>query len=458
MIADPTLSGYHSRHSWLPFTQMQSADPWLVRGGEGLWLEMEDGRRVLDGIGSWWVNTWGHAHPRIARAVAAQLQVLEQVIYANFVHEPGLRLSARLSEKTGHHLPRVFFSDNGSTAVEVALKMAYQFFRNGGEDRHLIVCLENGYHGDTFGAMAAGGRTAFHGVFEPLLFEVQHLPAPSCSDAAMQNSTLAGSEMEAALEALHKMFREKGSSIACLLIEPLIQGAGGMRFYHPLYLQEARRLCHESGALLIADEVFSGSGRTGSFLAFERAGVWPDLAALSKGLTGGFLPLAVTLATDAVYEGFLSMDPLHTLYHGHSMTGSPAGCAAALAAMDLFDEGMTDHAPRASGGAGMAQITRMEERARRHLARLAGGPAGHLVSNERALGSVAAFDLPPSVRYGSPIARAFTEAALAEGVFLRTLGKTVYAAPAFTITESEQALLFSAMEKALLSVEHLLRS
>lgn len=462
MIVDPVLSGLHARHSWLPFTQMSSADPLLVRGGEGVWLELEDGRRVIDGIGSWWVNTWGHANPRIARAIADQASRLEQVIYANFVHEPGLRLSARLSEKSHHRLPRVFFSDNGSTAVEIALKMAYQFFRNAKEERDVIVCLENAYHGDTFGAMAAGGRTAFHRVFDPLLFDVVHLPAPSCSDAGMQNPDLAATEMEEALEALDRVFAESGGRIACVLLEPLIQGAGGMRMYHPLYLREARRRCDESGALLIADEVFSGSGRTGPFFAFERAGVWPDLAAVSKGLTGGFLPLAATLATETIYAGFLSSEPLHTLYHGHSMTGSPTGCVAALAALDLFDEATGRAAPTSGeaseeGDAALHRktIEAMERRGRMHLHALAAGPAGHLVTNARALGSVTAFDLSRSVRYGSSFARAFTGAALEEGAFLRSLGGTVYTAPAFNMTADEQATLFGALERALLRVQHL---
>ncbi|EHQ05254.1 adenosylmethionine-8-amino-7-oxononanoateaminotr ansferase [Leptonema illini DSM 21528] len=440
------LRTIHSRHSWLPFTQMKLApEPLLVEEASGIWLTLSGGRRVIDGVGSWWVNTYGHCNATINRALADQASTLEHVIYANFVHEPGLRLAQALSERTSHHLPRVYYSDNGSTAMEIALKMAYQFFRNRGEVRDRIVCLANGYHGDTFGAMAAGARSIFHTVFEPLLFSVDHLAAPSCSQQGLDDEGVGLAEMQQALLSLENHFEQFGDRICCLVLEPLIQGAGGMNFYSPAYLKKARELCDRYGAILIADEVFTGAGRTGPYFAFERAGVWPDIAALSKGLSGGYLPFAATLASERIYEGFLSDDRMHTLYHGHSMTGSPLGCVAALASLSLYDNLQIGD-----------RLQKTEALHRRGLASLMQS-AGELLGRPRCMGSVAAFDITADLPYGVPVSMKISEAALDEGLFIRPLGGTVYLCPAFIATDAEIAEMYDALGRLVKRLPQILR-
>jgi adenosylmethionine-8-amino-7-oxononanoate aminotransferase len=439
------LLAIHSRHSWLPFTQMKLAtEPLLVEEADGIWLKLPGQRRVIDGIGSWWVNTYGHCNPIINRAIVDQAETLEHVIYANFVHEPGLRLAKALSERTSCHLTRVFYSDNGSTAMEIALKMAYQFFKNRGEERDRIVCLENGYHGDTFGAMAAGARSIFHTVFEPLLFEVDHLRAPSCSQHGLEDETVGRKEMEEALQSLDDYFERYAERICCLVLEPLIQGAGGMNFYSPFYLKKARELCSRSGAILIADEVFTGAGRTGPYFAFERAGVWPDIAALAKGLSGGYLPFAATLASERIYEGFLSDDRLHTLYHGHSMTGSPLGCAAALAAISLYESLCIGD-----------RLKEVEALHRRHLMALM--KSSDLVAHPRCMGSVAAFDIVADIPYGVPLSMKISQAALEEGLFIRPLGATIYLSPAYIATDAELEEMYDALSRLLKRLPQILR-
>ncbi len=437
----------HNRHSWLPFTQMKLApEPLLVQEAKGLWLTLAGGRRVLDGIGSWWVNTYGHANPKINEALREQAATLEHVIYANFVHEPGLRLAQALSERTSHQLPRVYYSDNGSTAMEIALKMAYQFFRNQGERRERIVCLSNGYHGDTFGAMAAGARSIFHSVFEPLLFEVHHLTAPSCTQEGLDNEDKALEEMSEALHALEDYFDRYGEQICCLVLEPLIQGAGGMNFYAPAYLKKARQLCDRYGVVLVADEVFTGAGRTGPYFAFERAGVWPDIAALSKGLSGGYMPFAATLASERIYEGFLSDDRMHTLYHGHSMTGSPLGSVAALASLALYGE--------LNIGERLKQIEALHREGLQRLMQ----EAGEWVNRPRCLGSVAAFELAADLPYGVPVSMLVSRAALDEGLFIRPLGGTVYLCPAFVASDEEMAFIYEALSRLLKRMPQILRT
>ena len=316
-------------HLWHPTTQVATADPPLrAVAGRGALLELEDGRVLIDAISSWWVTLHGHGEPSIAAAIAEQATRLEQVIFANFRHAPAERLAERLSALTG--LERLFFSDNGSTAVEVALKIAWQWWHNQGAPRSRLIAFEGAYHGDTFGAMALGERSLFSAPFDSLLFEVARAPWPA---TWWGDATVEGREAEA-LARLEELLE---TPTAAVILEPLVQGASGMRMVRPGFVEAVGRRVRQAGALLIADEVLTGFGRCGALFASPLAGLQPDLVALSKGLTGGFLPMGVTLASERLYQGFVGGDPALTLFHGHSFTANPLGCVAALASLDLLE-------------------------------------------------------------------------------------------------------------------------
>ena len=422
-------TGWHP-NLWHPTTQVATADPPLrVQRGQGALLELEDGRTLIDAISSWWVTLHGHGEPTIAAAIALQATALEQVIFANFRHLPAERLAERLSAHTG--LQRVFFSDNGSTAVEVALKVAWQWWRNQGEPRAQLIAFEGAYHGDTVGAMALGERSLFSAPFEPLLFSVARAPWPATwwgDDGVEEREASALAQLEALLE----------TPTAAVILEPLIQGASGMRQVRPAFLLEVERRVRQAGALLIADEVLTGFGRTGTLFACSQAGVSPDLMALSKGLTGGFLPMGVTLVSERLYQGFIGTDPALTLFHGHSFTANPLGCAAALASLDLLVQ-----QPELYQG--------MEARHRPLLEALARDPKVH---KPRLLGTMAAFDLvSPNVNgpegYLHPIGRHLQRLVRAEGVFLRPLGQVVYLLPPLCISDAELQRCYDALATAL---------
>ncbi|HEV8629975.1 MAG TPA: adenosylmethionine--8-amino-7-oxononanoate transaminase [Thermoanaerobaculia bacterium] len=416
------------RHVWHPYTQMATAPPPLpVVAAEGAWLILADGRRVLDGISSWWVTLHGHAHPRIAHAVAAQAARLEQVIFAGCAHEPAARLAAELVRLAPPGLPRVFFSDDGSTAVEVAMKMAVQAWRHRGEpQRTLFVALEGAYHGDTFGAMAAGAQAVFHGAFAGLLCEVRRVPVPG-----------AGVSVAAAVETLERLLVEVGERVAALLVEPIVQAAGGMRFHPPEYLAALRAATARRGIPLVADEIFTGFGRTGRTFACEHAGIAPDLMCVSKGLTGGFLPLAATLASEAIYADFLSADRGRAFFHGHSYTANPIACAAALASIALLDE-----------EACLARVAALERLFAARLARLRGLAA---VGAVRGIGGLAVVELAGAAEAGylDPRGPALQRRLLDRGVLIRPLGSVVYFLPPYCISDEECALFFDAIEEAL---------
>ncbi len=413
-------------HLWHPFIQAATADPPLrAVGGRGALLELDDGRELIDAISSWWVTLHGHGEPSIAAAVARQAARLEQVIFADFRHPPAERLGERLSALSG--LQRLFFSDNGSTAVEVAIKIAWQWWRNRGEPRDRLIAFEGAYHGDTFGAMAVGARSLFSEPFEPLLFSVARAPWP----ATWWNDDGVEGRERAALARLDELLEVP---TAAVILEPLVQGAGGMAMVRPGFLRAVAERTRRTGALLIADEVLMGFGRSGHLFASTGAGVQPDLMALSKGLTGGFLPMGVTLASEAIYRGFLSEEPRHTLYHGHSFTANPLGCAAALASLDLLER-----APWRHRG--------MEARHRPRLEALARHPG---VRRPRLTGSIAAFDLSgPGLDYLHPAGRRLQRLMLEQGVFLRPLGSVVYLLPPLCITDHQLDHCYGALAGAL---------
>jgi adenosylmethionine-8-amino-7-oxononanoate aminotransferase len=424
-MAKFSSSLWHS-HLWHPFTQVATAEPPLrVVSAQGSLLYLEDGSSLIDAISSWWVTLHGHAEPAIAAAIAAQAMVLEQVIFANFRHAGAERLAERLCSHTG--LDRLFFSDNGSTAVEVALKIAWQWWHNRGEPRAQVVAFAGAYHGDTFGAMAVGERSMFSAPFEPLLFDVARAPWPATwwGDDSVQ-------ERESqALEVLEHLLQ---TPTAAVILEPLLQGAGGMAMVRPAFLQAVQRLVRQAGALLIADEVLTGFGRSGSLFASQRAGLTPDLMALSKGLTGGFLPMGVTLAREALYEGFIGTDPSLTLFHGHSFTANPLGCASALASLDLLEA-------RPESYQGMAA------RLKPGLVALAGHPK---VLCPRLLGCAAAFDLAvEEPGYLNGAGQRLQQLVQQQGVFLRPLGSVVYLFPPLATTDEQLDQCFKAIAWAL---------
>jgi adenosylmethionine-8-amino-7-oxononanoate aminotransferase len=421
----PDPSAWHP-HLWHPTTQVATAEPPLraVRG-EGAELVLDSGERLIDAISSWWVTLHGHGEPSIAAAIARQALSLEQVIFANFRHPAAEELADRLAALSG--LSRLFFSDNGSTAVEVALKIAWQWWRNRGSERRRLIAFEGAYHGDTFGAMALGARSIFSAPFESLLFEVARAPWPATwwDDDTVE-------EREAA--ALQQLERLLETPTAAVILEPLVQGAGGMAMVRPQFLRDVERRVRQAGALLIADEVLMGFGRSGSLFACGHCGIQPDLMALSKGLTGGFLPMAVTLTTETLYEGFVGPDPSLTLFHGHSFTANPLGCAAALASLDLLE-------------ASPERYTQMEARHRPHLERLAPHPS---VRRPRLSGCIAAFDLAVEhPGYLNPAGRALQKRLRQRGVFLRPLGDVVYLLPPLCLDDAQLEHCWRAIEQAL---------
>lgn len=428
----------HQRHAWQPFTQMKlAADPLVITRGEGAALFTADGRRIIDAVGSWWVSVHGHNHPLLIERVTAQLRELDHVMYAGFTHPPALELSSRLAEKTHGNLPRVFYSDNGSTAVEIALKMAFQFHSNAGRpEKRRFVTLDNGYHGDTIGTMSVGARSVFHRMYEPLLFPVLRVPPPAFQMQKTDDIDSVKADIQPSLDHIRDLFERESAEICGFILEPLIQGAGGMRMHHPLFLVGVRKLCDEFDVFLIADEVFTGCGRTGTFLAFEKAGVWPDIAALSKGLSAGICAFAATLASERVFQGFYSDDRTKTLFHGHSMTASALGCAAALGSLDLLDAG------------GLEQVRALEKKIASSLSRLRSGPVGGRIRDVRWLGAVGVveFDLGQDVL--GDFGPRFARAALASGVLLRPLGSVVYITPPYNIPSPDLDQVFDVMESA----------
>ena len=408
---------------WHPFTQHGLNEPIpLVTHAEGAALYTADGRRVIDGISSWWVTTHGHCHPRIMAAIAEQTTKLDQIIFAGWTHEPAETLARGLTAIMPPSLGYVFFSDSGSTSVEVALKMALGYWANRGTARHRILVMEHSYHGDTIGAMSVGERGVFNAPYTPLLFDVGTLPFPT-----------AGNE-QATLDALEAACRE---APAALIVEPLVLGAGGMLIYPPWVLAEMRAICARHDVLFIADEVMTGWGRTGTLLACEQARVVPDILCLSKGLTGGAIPLAVTLASAAIYEAHLSPDRARMFFHSSSYTANPIACAAANANLAIWrDEPVT------------ARIADLAARQAQRLARLAPLPG---VANPRSIGTIAAVDLvdPAGGGYLSNLAPRLLAHFRERDLLLRPLGNTVYVMPPYCIGDDDLDRAYDAIAEAI---------
>ena len=431
---------------WHPCTQMREhhalasrhALPLVpIERGDGAWLIGRDGRRYLDAVSSWWTNLFGHAEPRIADAIAGQAHTLEQVILAGFSHQPAVELAERLlaiapREAGRAALAKVFYADNGSAGVEVALKMAFHWFHNRGEHRRTkFIALENGYHGETIGALAVGDIPLYRRVYAPLLAQALFAPSPDAYLA--EPGETAGQRAQRAADALRGLLEGHAGEICALILEPLVQCAGGMRMHDPAYLRRARELCDMHGVLLIADEIAVGFGRTGTLFACEQAGIQPDLLCLSKGLTGGFLPLAAVLATQSIYDGFLDDSRERAFLHSHSYTGNPLACAAALASLAIFDSDDVLARNRATAAC---------------MSELAAPFSSHAhVADVRQRGMIVAFELTRDGDKRTPFDPAWRiglhayRVALQHGVVLRPLGDILYWMPPYCVDPGQLALL-----------------
>ncbi len=417
---------------WHPCTQMKDHE-WLplipIKRGDGVWLEDFEGRRYLDAISSWWVNLFGHTNPRITDRINEQLGTLEHVILAGFSHEPAIALAEQLVDITPAGLSRCFFADNGSSAVEVAMKMSFHYWRNQGrKDKTRFVTLANSYHGETLGALAMGDVALYKETYQPLLMEVITAPSPDCY--LREDGECCADVARRAFKGMEAILAEQADSICAVIVEPLVQCAGSMRMYDPLYLKLLRQACDEHGVHLIADEIAVGFGRTGSLFACEQAGISPDFMCLSKGLTSGYLPLSATLTRDEIYQAFYDeYENLTAFLHSHSFTGNPLGCSAALATLDIFrtDDVIGDNLKLA-----------------RKMARCSEGLKDHPhVAEVRQTGMILAIELvrdrasrtpyPWQERRGLRV----YQHGLDNGVLLRPLGNVVYFMPPYVISEAE---------------------
>jgi adenosylmethionine---8-amino-7-oxononanoate aminotransferase len=426
---------------WHPYTQMKTAPlPVPVVRGEGIYLYTPDGKRILDGISSWWVNIHGHSHPYLNEALARQAEQLEHVMFAGFTHRPAAVLAERLIQVLPLGLKRIFYSDNGSTAVEVALKMAMQFWHNQGQDqRRTFVVLDHAYHGDTVGAMSASADCAFTESFKPMLFPVERSYSPYCFRCPMAlNPSTCNTHC---LTSLESILNSQQDTIAGVLVEPMLQAAGGMIVWPQEFLKGIRRLCDKFGTLMIADEVLTGFGRTGKMFACDHAGISPDLICLSKAITGGYLPLGVTAATENIYEAFLSDDRHKTFFHGHSFTANPLSCAVAIASLELF---------HSEGSLGRVQKLETIFQSRK-----ASLQSHRYVGEVRILGGVIALELVRDQRtrqaggYLDRIGPQLTQRFLDHGLLLRPLGNVLYFMPPYVIREEEANWVLDLIEEVL---------
>ena len=417
---------------WHPCTQMKDHEQLPVipiRRGRGVWLEDFDGRRYLDAISSWWVNLFGHSHPRINAAVKAQVEELEQVLLAGFTHEAAVSLAERLVAISPAGLRKCFFADNGSCAVEVALKMSFHYWRNRGELRKTrFICLENAYHGETLGALSVSQIPLYRDTYAPLLRDAIVAPSPDCYRRAPGETWAECSRR--GFEAMADLLARHADEVCAVIVEPLVQCAGQMRMYDPVYLSLVRAACSQHRVHLIADEIAVGFGRTGTLFACEQAAIAPDFLCLSKGLTGGYLPLGAVLTTDEIYRAFYDdYDTLTAFLHSHSYTGNPLACRAALATLALFDEQPVLEHNRQLAQAMAAATAHFTDHP--HVAEVR--QTGMILAVEIIQDKATKMPYPWQQRRGLRIYRQ----ALTRGVLLRPLGNVVYFMPPYVITEDE---------------------
>ncbi|HEY9117706.1 MAG TPA: adenosylmethionine--8-amino-7-oxononanoate transaminase [Roseivirga sp.] len=406
------------RAIWHPFTPLKGmTEPEMLESAEGVNLYTKDGKRIIDVISSWWVNIHGHSHPYIAKAIAEQAQKLEHVIFAGFTHEPAIELAERLLEILPSNQAKIFYSDNGSTATEVGIKMAFQYFHNQGIEKRRIIAIDGAYHGDTFGAMSVGDRGPFTAPFDPYLFQVDFIDFPE-------------TESEEQVWLQFKSLVESGET-AAFIFEPLVQGASGMRFYSAELLDRMIGLAQANDVICIADEVMTGFGRLGTLFASDQLQNKPDVICLSKGLTGGVLPMGVTSCTQKIQDAYLSNDLMKTFFHGHSFTGNPMVCAAAMASLDLL---LTEECE--------ANRDRISKRHKEFYAQVESHP---LVRNPRIHGTILAFELntEKDTSYFNEARHHLYPYFIDKGLLIRPLGNVIYLIPPYIISDQDLEYVYS---------------
>lgn len=408
---------------WHPYTQMKNPLPHIpVVRGEGVYLFDEQGTKYIDAVSSWWVNIHGHAHPYIAAKVAEQLNTLEHVIFAGFTHEPAVQLAERLLPLLPGKQTKVFYSDNGSTAVEVALKMCLQYWVNTGkQQRKKIIAFKDAYHGDTFGAMSVSGRSIFTDPFNQLLFDVDFIELPNANN----------------IEQLKSRINYLSNEVACFIFEPMVLGASGMLMYEPQYLDQLIETCQKHGILTIADEIMTGFGRTGKYFSCDALTTKPDIFCLSKGLTGGTMPLGVTTCNSKIFDAFLSDDKLRTLYHGHSFTANPVACAASLASLDILLQPET-----------LLNIKRISLRHQEFAKTI----IGHVkLKNVRQAGTILVMEWETGndTSYLNGLRDRLYLYFLDRGIILRPLGNVLYILPPYVISDEDLAYIYHTILQAL---------
>ena len=413
------------QYVWHPFTHLKYADlPIELVRGEGAFFIDENGKKLLDGISSWWVNLHGHCHPYISQKVSDQLFQLEHAIFSSFTHAPAVELAKRLIEHLPNNQSKIFYSDNGSTAVEVALKMTLQYWHNNGQSKKKFIAFENAYHGDTFGGMSVGARNVFNNAFENLLFDVIHIPIPTSENIIQLKETL-------------QLWFTNHNDIAGFIFEPLVQGAAGMMMYDATYLDELISICHKNNIITIADEVMTGFGRTGKFFANDYLTHKADIICLSKGLTGGFMPLGVTTCVPCIYEACVSDDKTKTFFHGHSYTANPTSCSAALASLDLMEHDET-----------WKQILLISNL---HLEFVKKHKINLKLIDIRCLGTILALELktPDHTHYLNNASENITTFFLEHNIIVRPLGNILYFIPPYCITKQELENVYKVTEQFL---------
>lgn len=419
------LSDADKKYIWHPFTPLIGGiEPLLVESAQGVYLYLKDGRKIIDAVSSWWVNIHGHIHPAIAQAIADQSKKLEHVIFAGFTHQPAIQLAQNLMQILPKNQSKIFFSDNGSTSVEVALKMAMQYWHNQGiSHKTKIVALDGAYHGDTFGSMSVGERGPFNNAFAPYLFHVDFIDFPS-----EENKNKLLTDFETLLAT---------GKVGAFIYEPLVQGAAGMRMYSPEILEQLLTMAHEHDVVCIADEVFTGFGRTGKLFASEYMAASPDILAVSKGITGGFMPLGVTSCSEKIVEAFLSGEVSKTFFHGHSYTANPLACAAANASFDLL---LSKDCQQ-----------NIERIANQHSAFIKKNRSNSLIKNSSSLGTILSLELETKegTSYFNETRKKIYPFFLERNILLRPLGNIIYILPPYVITEDELNSVYSAIEEFL---------
>jgi len=419
------LQELDKKNIWHPFTSLvDGIEPLLVESASGVYLHLNDGRKIIDAVSSWWVNLHGHSHPIIAQAITEQAKKLEHVIFAGFTHEPAIRLSENLLSILPKNQSKIFFSDDGSTAVEVALKMAIQYWHNQGiKKKKKIIALDGAYHGDTFGSMSVGGRGAFTNAFAPYLFDVEFIDFPT-----EENKEKVLKDFEAKLQT---------NQVGVFIYEPLVQGAAGMRMYSPEILYKLISMAKQHDVVCIADEVFTGFGRTGKLFASDYLIIQPDIVAVSKGITGGFMPLGVTSCSEKILEAFQSADASKTFFHGHSYTANPLACAAANASFNLLTSKECKD-----------NIQRINEN---HLTFISKNKNHKTIKNIRSLGTILALELQTieGTSYFNEMRNKIYSFFLKRNVLLRPLGNVFYMLPPYVIKEEELNYIYGTIEEFL---------